>query len=98
MKRGYKKISLNIPDDILDIIDQHVAKIPNVNRTQFMIESTLLNISNLQDTTYVSLAERKGKILCHVAEISNLVNQINDSEDIKKNIQEEVLGLWQSLN
>ena len=98
MKKGKKKISLNIPLDYLDIIDHYVAKNPNLNRTQLMIESTLQNIENLEDAAYISVKEKKGEIMWHVAEISNLANQIKNSEEIKKPLQEEVLNLWRSLN
>lgn len=98
MKKGTKKISLNIPLDYLDIIDHYVAQNPNLNRTQLMIESTLQNIENLEDAAYISVKAKKGKIMCHVAVISNLANQIKSSEEVKKQLQKEVLNLWRSLN
>ena len=96
MKKIKKSISGSKED--FEIIDRYVNTLPDVNRSQFLIESALLNIANMQDCTYVSHKERKEKIMCHVVNLSNLSNELKNDEPIKEKIQQEVLDLWRSLN
>lgn len=98
MKNLSKKISINVPIEKLGIIDRYVQSIPNMNRSQFMIESTLQNIATLEDATFISHKEKKGIIMCHLAEISNLTNGLRNEEKNKELIQKEVLNLWRCLN
>lgn len=96
MKKIKKSISGSKED--FELIDRYVDTLPDVNRSQFLIESALLNIANMQDRTYVSHKERKEKIMCHVVNLSNLSNEIKNDEPIREKIQQEVLDLWRSLN
>lgn len=85
-----KTITLQLSENALDAID-HAADERNLSRSQFLINSALNAAAN------ESPFPKSGKIMVHLVNLSELTNAISD-ENIRCPIQEEVLGIWQSLN
>jgi len=86
-----KKVTLRISEDDLYYIDQ-AAKNRGISRSQFLIDSALK--AGTDDNT----SPKTNNIMVHLVNLSNLVNQIKEDEEMKQPIQKEVLRIWQSLN
>ncbi len=86
-----KEIHFKISEDDLKFIDQ-AAKDRNISRSQFFIDCALSIASNTECQPTVN------KIMVHLTSLSNMVNQISNTEIMKKPMQQEVYGIWQSLN
>lgn len=87
-----KKISMNVPEDVLNCINEAVKDIPAMPRSQFMIDCALTVINN---SCSLPLDKQKD-ILPHLAELSNLINELANGT-LKEEMQKEVMCLWQSL-
>ena len=74
------------------IIDSYIKDIPEMSRSRFMIDSSLQIIANSESVSSVT----KKRIIPHLAELSNLINEMRDSE-LKTNIKKEVHALWLCL-
>jgi len=87
-----KKITISIYDDYLSTIDDYIKNTPNLNRSTFMTDSSLQIIKGSQS---LSIATKRN-ILPHLAELSNLANELQDCPT-KDLIKKEVHSLWLSL-
>lgn len=83
-------ITLQLSEKALDAIDR-AADERKLSRSQFLINSALNAAEN------ESPFPKSSKIMVHLTNLSELTNEISD-EQIRLPIQEEVLGIWQSLN
>lgn len=81
----------------MQLIDDFLKQYPDISRSSLMVDCTIQAITALQDDKYMSLQQKKGKVMCHIAEISNLTNSIRQDDYVKEQLQKEVVELWQFL-